>query len=151
MKNMMRVVVCMIALLVLCGAITSCGVLKDEDMIGGDTLSKDQITFEADDKLGEGFEMVSEGRVYFHFDQKSNALLVDSKGSLLWLYSNEEGFFDDYDTGDYVRVGHGLVMESYPGQTYAEKIVLLEDGDISSFTDEEWERLSGVFAEPIER
>ena len=53
--------------------------------------------------------------------------------------------------GDYVRVGHGMVMESYPGQTYISKIALLEDGDINSFTDEEWSRLSDVFVDGLER
>ena len=95
-------------------------------------------------------DMISEGRLYFHISKKE-ALLVDSTGSLLWLYSNREDFFEDFDSGDYVRVGHGAVMESYPGQTYAESIMLVENGDIYSFTDEEWERLSWVFVEPPKR
>lgn len=94
--------------------------------------------------------MFSEGRLYFHIS-KSEALLVESKGSLMWIYSETDGFFDGFDSGDYVKVEHGFIMESYPGQTYASVIELIEDGDIYSFTDEEWERLSWVFAESPER
>lgn len=94
--------------------------------------------------------MFSEGRLYFH-NSKSSALLVDSKGSLTWIYSEIDGFFEGFDTGDYVKIEHGFMMESYPGQTYASVIELVEDGDIYSFTDEEWERLSWPFSEPPER
>ncbi len=95
-------------------------------------------------------EMISEGRLYFHVSRRE-ALLVDSSGILLWVYAKSDGFFDGLESGDYVKIGHGPVMESYPGQTYAESIALIEDGNIYSFTDEEWERLSWVFAEPPER
>ena len=88
--------------------------------------------------------------MYFHVS-KTEALLVDSTGSLLWLYSSDKSIFEGFDSGDYVRVGHGMVMESYPGQTYISRIALMEDGDISSFSDEEWERLSGVFVGGLER
>ncbi|MBQ8408247.1 MAG: hypothetical protein IJY39_05225 [Clostridia bacterium] len=84
---------------------------------------------------------VSEGRLYCHGDR---ALLIDSQGSLIWLYSDIEGIFEPFDTGDYVRVGHGMVMESYPAQAYISQIALIENGDKSSLTDEEWERLEEV-------
>ena len=90
--------------------------------------------------------MVSEGRLYFH-GAKTEALLIESGGSLLWLYSNDVKAFEDLDTGDYVRVGYDYVMESYPGQTYIDWITLVEDGDVSSITDEEWERLDEVFVD----
>jgi hypothetical protein len=96
--------------------------------------------------------IVSEGRLYFHGTKtKTEALLVDTKGSLTWLYCDDKSIFEDFDTGDFVRVGHGAIMESYPGQTYISQMALIEDGDISSFTDEEWERLSGVFVGGLER
>lgn len=95
--------------------------------------------------------MVSEGRLYFHSDSKAEALLVDSKGSLIWLYSENKSIFEDFETGDLVKVGHGSVMESYPGQTYISQIALIESGDVSAFSDEEWERLSEVFVGGIER
>ena len=151
MKNILCTIAFILTMIVSVGAFASCNAVNDEENIGGDQLSQDKVTFEPDEEFAGNFEMVSEGRVYFHSEQKREALLVDSRGSLLWLYSDEEGFFDDLDTGDYVRVAHGMVMETYPGQTYAEKIVLLDDGDINSFTDEEWKRLNEVFTEPIER
>ena len=92
----------------------------------------------------------SKGRLYFHKSQNS-ALLVDTEGSLTWLYAETEGFFSGFDSGDLVLVEHGYVAESYPGQTYVSEIELIENGDISSFTDEEWNRLSAVFADPPER
>ena len=96
--------------------------------------------------------MVSEGRLYFHGTKtKTEALLVDTRGSLTWLYCDDKSIFEDFDTGDFVRVGHGMIMESYPGQTYISQMALIEDGDISSFTEEEWERLSGVFVGGLER
>ena len=94
--------------------------------------------------------MVSEGRLYFP-SASSNPLLVDSEGSLTWLYSTNREIFAPFDSGDYVRVGHGMIMESYPGQTYISKIALIEDGDIWSFTDEEWARLSEPFVDPPTR
>jgi hypothetical protein len=96
--------------------------------------------------------MVSEGRLYFDSDSKTEALLVDSEGSLLWLYSfDHKEIFSFFDTGDLVRVGHGMIMETYPGQTYITKIALIEDGDVYSFTDEEWSRLSDIYTNPPQR
>ena len=112
--------------------------------------SPEEITENPDLDGNGNAGMVSEGRLYFHHS-KSEALLVDSTGSLMWLYSDVEGIFEPFDTGDYVRVGHGMVMESYPAQTYISQIALIEDGDVYSFTDEEWERLSWPFTEPPER
>lgn len=112
--------------------------------------SPEEITENPDLDGNGNAGMVSEGRLYFHHS-KSEALLVDSMGSLMWLYSDVEGIFEPFDTGDYVRVGHGMVMESYPAQTYISQIALVEDGDVYSFTDEEWERLSWPFTEPPER
>lgn len=133
-----------------------------EENTGGDLKSRDQVVNEtgpwSPEDITENAEldgngdagMVSEGRLYFHVS-KTEALLVDSTGSLLWLYSSDKSIFEGFDSGDYVRVGHGMVMESYPGQTYISRIALMEDGDISSFSDEEWERLSGVFVGGLER
>jgi hypothetical protein len=136
-----------------------------EENVGGDQKSKDRVTLGTgpwkpeditenpalDGEMDAG--MVSEGRLYFHFSEsKTEALLVDSNGSLTWLYSkNDKSIFEAFDTGDYVRVGHGMIMESYPGQTYISQIALIEEGDVYSFTDEEWERLSGVFVGGLER
>lgn len=105
------------------------------------------------DKNEANSGMISEGRLYFPETRslRREALLVDSKGSLTWIYSETEGFFEGFDSGDYVKVEHGFIMESYPGQTYASGIELIEDGDIYSFTDEEWERLSWPFTVPPER
>ena len=136
-----------------------------EENIGGDQESKDRVNLgtapwkpeditenpalDGDMEAGR----VSEGRLYFlSSETKTNALLVDSEGSLTWLYSKDnESIFESFDTGDYVRVGHGMIMESYPGQTYISQIALIEDGDVYSFTDEEWTRLSAVFADGLER
>lgn len=93
---------------------------------------------------------VSQGRLYFN-DTKDQALLVDESGSLIWLYAEEQGYFESFDSGDLVKVRHGAVMESYPGQTYVTSVELIEDGDLHSFTDAEWERLCAVFVEPPQR
>ncbi len=122
----------------------------DAQASDNDALSSDNNVPDSDNKASEKNEsnsgMFSEGRLYFHVS-KSEALLVDSKGGLLWLYSDTEGMFEGFDTGDHVNVEHGYIMESDPGQTYISGIELVTDGDIYSFTDEEWERLSGVFVE----
>lgn len=148
-------------------ALVGCVAFEEEPLIGGDTKSKDRETRETqetgpwkpeditenpalDGDMDEG--MVSEGRLYFQGSKtKTEALLVDSKGSLTWLYSKDKSIFETFDTGDYVRVVHGMIMESYPGQTYITRIALIENGDISSFTDEEWARLSDVFVGGLER
>ena len=158
MKNGFKVIVC-ILLAVLCACILpACN--SDEELCGGG-LSKDLITntgpwsvediTENPNMNGEyDLGMVSEGRLYF-YQSKTEALLVDSNGSLTWLYSKNKSIFEGFETGDLVKVGHGAVMESYPGQTYISQIALIERGDVSSFSDEEWERLSGVFADGLER
>ncbi len=111
-------------------------------------LSEDITEGEGDGDSG----MVSEGRLYFQGTKtKTEALLVDTRGSLTWLYCDDKSIFEDFDTGDFVRVGHGAIMESYPGQTYISQMALIKDGDVSSFTDEEWERLSGIFVGGLER
>lgn len=92
----------------------------------------------------------SQGRLYFN-GTKEQALLVDDKGNLTWLYSEDAHAFESFDSGDLVSVEHGILMETYPGQTYVSHIELVEDGDVYSFTDDEWERLCAVFVEPPER
>jgi len=86
---------------------------------------------------------VSEGRLYFG-SSKNKALLLSADGVMTWLYAKDESVFDRFETGDLVRVSHGGVMMSYPGQTNISKIALLEDGDISSFTEEEIAILEAV-------
>ena len=95
-------------------------------------------------------DMIIEGRLYFH-GSRNSALIVRSDGGILWLHADSEDFFKDLDSGDYVKVGHGPVMTSYPGQTHAESIALIKDGDIYSFTDEEWESLKWILPELPER
>ena len=112
----------------------------------GDESAEEKV----DDISGLGGQLISEGRLYFHNSKKS-ALLVTSDGGFMWLHSREDNFFEGFDSGDYVKVGHGAVMESYPEQTYVEGIILIEDGDIYSFTDEEWEGFAWIFSEPPER
>ena len=141
-----KLVVAVILILAVICALAACSTA--EENTGGDLKSRDQVASDSID--GDFYEgMVSEGRLYFHVS-KTEALLVDSAGSLLWLYSSDKSIFEGFDSGDYVKVRHGAVMESYPGQTYISRIDLVEDGDISSFSDEEWERLSWVFADGLE-
>ena len=162
MKKMLSLI---LTLLLTILTLASCTAFEKEPL-PNDSGSKEPITTETKDKgpwrpedITENYDldgdsdegMVSDGRLYFHLNSKTEALLVDSQGSLTWLYCSDKSIFDGFDTGDYVRVGHGMVMESYPGQTYISKIALIEDGDINSFTDEEWSRLSDVFVDGLER
>ena len=162
MKKMLSLI---LTLLLTILTLASCTAFEKEPL-PNDSGSKEPITTETKDKgpwrpedITENYDldgdsdegMVSEGRLYFHLNSKTEALLVDSQGSLTWLYCSDKSIFDGFDTGDYVRVGHGMVLESYPGQTYISKIALIEDGDINSFTDEEWSRLSDVFVDGLER
>lgn len=157
MKSKLYFIACCMAAIVCLCLMSSCNLTGDEPNIGGDPLSKDKVTANTgpwtveeitEGKAGEDSEkdsgMVSEGKLFF-YHTKSEALLIDSTGSLLWLYSDIDGIFESFNTGDYVRVGHGYIMESYPGQTYISKIALIEDGDVSSLTDEDWDKLEGVF------
>ena len=118
----------------------SCDLVDAGINIGGDILySKQPCPIEA---INDDWGLVSEGRLYYH---DTGVLLLTSDGSLMWLY--EKGGVDllrYFATGDYVRVGHGEVMESYPEQTYISRMALVENGSPSSLTDEEWERLAEV-------
>ena len=124
--------------------------LAEVPLDGGEVLTPEDITESPDGSCDNDSGMVSEGRLYFSGSAKNEALLVEG-GSLTWLYCDKAGAFEGFDTGDLVRVAHGYVMESYPGQTYISQIALVENGDIYSFTDEEWERLGWIFADPPER
>ncbi len=100
--------------------------------IEGDTTQDvEEESYEISDN-----EFKMTGRLYFGKD-KSQALLVDSNGILIWLYPVKSGMFDSYDTGDTVTVVHGPVMLSLPGQTNVSHVSLIEDGDESVFTEEE--------------
>ena len=154
---MKKIIISALSLIVCAACFVGCAVQitsqptdKPTDKPAEETTSKptEESTDLPKDEYNSG--MFSEGRLYFHISKKE-ALLVDSKGSLMWIYSETDGFFDSFDTGDYVKIEHGFIMESYPAQTYASNIELIENGDIYSFTDEEWERLSWVFSEPPTR
>ncbi len=121
----------------------SCDLANAGINIGGDLLySKRPCPIEAiNDDLGS----VSEGRLYYH---DTGVLLLKSDGSLMWLLEKEGiDLLRYFATGDYVRVGHGAVMESYPEQTYISRMALIENGSPSSLTDEEWERLAEVITD----
>ena len=158
-KTVLKTGLCLLLSLVLL-SLSSCGItVKEHDdaqtgdkAVGEQICSPEEIT-QNDALDGDSDEgMVSEGRLYFNSDSKTSALLVDTRGSLIWLYSfDNKEIFTSFDTGDFVRVGHGMIMETYPGQTYISRIALIEDGDIYSFTDEEWSRLSDIFADGLER
>lgn len=117
--------------------------------VGTSRWKPEDITENVDLDGSSNAGSVSEGRLYFHHSATS-ALLVE-EGTLTWLYSDDKDIFAPFDTGDYVRVGHGMIMETYPGQTYISQIALIEDGNIDSFTDEEWSRLSDAFVGGLER
>lgn len=115
--------------------------LNDRESVDKGPWTAEEITesLEVDNDSGA----VSEGRIYFG-ESRKKALLLSADGVITWLYAKDESIFAPFDTGDLVRVGHGGVMMSYPGQTNISKIALLEDGNISSFTDEELARLMSV-------
>lgn len=107
------------------------------DVVGGDA----EATGEATQVEEESYEMSDNefkmtGRLYFGKD-KSQALLVDDNGVLLWIYPVKDGMLEPYDTGDRVTVTHGPVALSLPGQTNISSVSLVSDGDESAFSEEE--------------
>ena len=158
MKNKLCFIVCCVVATVCIGIMSSCELTGDEPNIGGDPLSMDNVTADKGpwtvEEITENPDLdgsrdsgcVSEGKLFF-YRTKSEALLIDSNGSLTWLYSDVDGIFEPFNTGDYVRVGHGYIMESYPAQTYISKIAIIEEGDESSLTDEDWDKLDDVFVD----
>ena len=93
--------------------------------------------------VGNNSGSVGEGRIYFP-EKRDKALLLDTYGGLTWLYVQDKAMFDGIDTGDFVRVNHGGVMLSYPGQTNISRITLISEGDESSLTDEELKMIERV-------
>lgn len=117
--------------------------VTDKIAVGTSPWRPEDITASKDDE--EWTELsggVMEGRLFFR-SYTDKALLVGD--SLTWLYSNDPEAFAPFNSGDYVKVSHGMVYYTYPGQTYISKIALVEDGDLASFTPQEWEWLSEVF------
>ena len=106
----------------------------DREGLGIPVWSPEDIT--EGNVVGNDFGSVSEGRIYFG-ENKDKALLLGADGTLVWLYTKDSRVFEPFNTGDYVKVEHGAVMLSYPGQTNISKIALLENGDVSGFTSEE--------------
>ena len=143
MKKRLFFALCVFLALACMCAMVSCGLADAGIDIGGDILySKQPCPIEAiDDYSG----LVSEGRLYYH---GTGVLLLKSNGSLMWLYERAGvDLLCHFATGDYVRVAHGEVMESYPEQTYITRMALIENGSSSSITDEEWERLAQVITD----
>lgn len=132
--------------------LSSCGT-PGEELFGGDRKSKDKVSDEKGPWTAEEITesrvvdndsgAVSEGRLYFG-ESRKKALLMSADGVITWLYAKDESIFAPFDTGDLVRVAHGGVMMSYPGQTNISRLALLENGDASSFTEEELARLMSV-------
>lgn len=143
MKKRILFVQCIFLALTCMCFMVSCGLANAGINVAGDLIySKQPCPIEAiNDDLG----LVSEGRLYYH---DTGVLLLKSNGSLMWL--NEKEGVDllcHFATGDYVRVAHGEVMESYPEQTYITRMALIENGSSSSITDEERERLAQVITD----
>ena len=140
MKKRLFFALCVFLALACMCAMVSCGLADAGIDIGGDILySKQPCPIEA---INDDWGLVSEGRLYYH---DTGVLLLKSNGSLMWLYEKEGvDLLSYFYTGDYVRVAHGEVMESYPEQTYISRMALVENGSPSSLTDEEWERLAEV-------
>ena len=127
-----RLITCMaVACLAFLLLFSACDLADDENEATGDTTQAEGESYEMS---GDEFKMT--GRLYFGKD-KSQALLVDSNGILIWLYPVKSGMFDSYDTGDTVTVVHGPVMLSLPGQTNVSHVSLISNGDESVFTEEE--------------
>lgn len=122
---MCMAVACLAFLLLL----SACDVADGE--IEGDTTRPEEESYEI-----SGDEFKATGRLYFGKD-KSQALLVDDNGVLLWIYPVKDGMLEPYDTGDRVTVTHGPVALSLPGQTNISSVSLVSDGDESAFSDEE--------------
>lgn len=117
--------------------------VTDKIAVGTSPWKTEDITASQNDE--EWTELsggVMEGRLFFR-SYTDKALLVGD--SLTWLYSKDSEVFAPFNSGDYVKVSHGMVYYTYPGQTYISKIALVEDGDLASFTPQEWEWLSEVF------
>jgi len=117
--------------------------VTDKIAVGTSPWKPEDITASPNDEEWTGISGgVMEGRLFFRHSTDKALLVGDS---LTWLYSDDPDAFAPFNSGDYVKVSHGMVYYTYPGQTYISKIALIEDGDLTSFTPEEWEWLSEVF------
>ncbi len=153
MKNKLSFALCASLALACVCAMSACDIFgSSEELFGGgksrDTVDSETSLWDPED-ITEGEIVdndsgsVGEGRIYFH-EGKAKALLLDEWGGLTWLYAKDPSIFEPFDTGDYVRVSHGGVMLSYPGQTNISRLALIEDGDESSFTEEELDMIERV-------
>ncbi len=153
MKNNLSFALCASLALACVCAMSACDIFESSEELFGGGKSRDTVDSETSlwgpEDITEGEIVdndsgsVGEGRIYF-YNTKTQALLLDKWGGLTWLYAKDPGIFEPFDTGDYVRVSHGGVMLSYPGQTNISRLALIEDGDESSFTEEELERIALV-------
>lgn len=153
MKNKLCFALCASLALACVCTMSACDIFEgSEELFGGgksrDTVGSESSLWNPED-ITEGEIVdndsgsVGEGRIYFHED-KTKALLLDEFGGLTWLYAKDPSIFEPFDTGDYVRVSHGGVMLSYPGQTNISRLALIKDGNKSDFTEEELERIALV-------
>lgn len=153
MKNKLCFVLCASLALACVCAMSACDIFgRSEVLFGGgksrDTAGSESSLWDPED-ITEGEIVdndsgsVGEGRIYFH-ENKTKALLLDKFGGLTWLYAKDPSIFEPFDTGDYVRVSHGGVMLSYPGQTNISRLALVKDGDVSDFTEKEMKLIDQV-------
>lgn len=123
---MKKIIIIIVALLTCAAFFVGCGNVQGEGDTQANADRNEQTASDKDisdgkdpvddptqsDKTDANSGMFSEGRLFCQ--SKKSALLVDSKGSLTWIYSETEDFFEGFDSGDYVKIEHGFVMESYP-------------------------------------
>ncbi len=92
--------------------------------------------------VGDMKNAVSEGRILrtahgeYLFIDKNNSPISMSDGS------KKGNLFEGLTDGDLVRLRHGLVAESYPGQAAAYSLEKLEDGELSDLPRELLETLT---------
>lgn len=80
-----------------------------------------------------------------YLDSSGGAMLIDDNSPITMSAKNgKQQMFDGLTTGDKIFVIHGLIMESYPAQTYVKYCFKMEDGNWSNFSIEVLQDLYGM-------
>ena len=84
--------------------------------------------------VSEGYILPCTNGMYLLINDTVGAVTLSSE-------NNDNSIFDDFTGGDVVRVTHGIILESYPGQTTISSIEKISEGELSDIPDDTLKQL----------
>lgn len=132
----MKKIISMMMIGVMAFGLMACSGVKPETEKGA-VAPTSGIVENKDEKQGENF-MVLQVVDYNKEKDTLSASELNNKGVvdyIVWLDENVEGSIADFKTGDFIKVYADTIMESYPAQVVASKVVMATDDEVAAKND----------------